>query len=97
MSFILFLLSGGRHLFLNSKAARVSSRKNAKLRILHTYISTWKKKNQEILDVLKYKPLYNTSRSEKWDKKIQAAAYNGARMVNILLFSSHTSIPRVFG
>ena len=26
-------------------------------------------------------PLYNINRSEKWGKKIQAAAYNGARTV----------------
>ena len=36
------------------------------------------KKNDEILAALQYKPLYNISRSEKWGKKIQAAAYNGA-------------------
>ena len=41
------------------------------------------KKNQEILAPLQYKPLYNISRSEKWGKKIQAAAYNGVRTVII--------------
>ena len=44
------------------------------------------KKNHEILSALQYKPLYNISRSEKWDKKIQAAAYNGARTVFDLFF-----------
>jgi hypothetical protein len=40
------------------------------------------KNNHEILAALQYKPLYNISRSEKWDKKrIQATAYNGARTV----------------
>jgi hypothetical protein len=42
------------------------------------------KKNHEILAVLKYKPLYNISRSEKLGKKIQAAACNGVRKVYIL-------------
>ena len=27
------------------------------------------------------KPLYNTNRSKKWGKNIQAATYNGARTV----------------
>ena len=39
------------------------------------------KKNHEILAALQYKALYNISRREKWGKKIQAAAYNGARTV----------------
>ena len=43
-----------------------------------TYKGYIKKKNHEILAALQYKPLYNISRSEKWGKKIQAAAYNGA-------------------
>ena len=42
------------------------------------------KKNHEILATLQYKPLYNISRSEKWGKKIQAAAHNGARTVSIM-------------
>jgi hypothetical protein len=46
----------------------------------------WKKKNSEILAALQYKPLYNISRSEKWGKKIQAAAYNDARMVVVSKF-----------
>ena len=37
-----------------------------------------KKKNNEILAALQYKPLSNISRSEKWGKKIQAAAYDGS-------------------
>ena len=39
------------------------------------------KKNQEISTTLQYKPLYNISRSERRGKKIQGAAYNGARTV----------------
>jgi hypothetical protein len=39
------------------------------------------KKNQKKLAALQYKPLYNISRSEKWGKEIQAAAYNGAHTV----------------
>ena len=46
-----------------------------------TYKGQMKKKNQEILGALQYKPLYNNSRSEKWGKKIKAAAYNGAHTV----------------
>ena len=38
----------------------------------------FQKKNQEIMAALQY-----ISRSEKWVKKIQAAAYNGARTVII--------------
>ena len=34
---------------------------------------------------VQYKTLYNISRSEKWGKKIQAAAYNGARTVVIFV------------
>ena len=47
------------------------------------YIRTviYKRKNHEILASLQYKLLYNISRSEKWDKKMQAEAYNGVRMV----------------
>ena len=41
-------------------------------------------KNHEILAALQYKPLYSISRSEKWGKKIQAAAYNGKHMVGNL-------------
>ena len=37
------------------------------------------KKNHEILATLQYKPLYNISSSESGVKKIQNAAYNGAR------------------
>ena len=42
------------------------------------------KKNYEILAALQYKPLYSISHGEKWGKKIQAAAYNGARTVAYL-------------
>ena len=56
----------------------------AKLRILHFNLEN---KNREILAALQYKLLYNISPSEKWGKKIQAAAYNGARKVNINLRS----------
>ena len=42
------------------------------------------KKNQEILATLQYKPLYNISRSEKWGKKLQAIAYNGACTVIVI-------------
>ena len=37
--------------------------------------------NHKILAALQYEPLFNISCSEKWVKKIQAAAYNGARTV----------------
>ena len=59
------------------------------------------KKNQEILATLQYKPLYNISRSEKWGKKIQATAYNGARTVNIIMLPHEimpiqlTTVPKV--
>ena len=33
---------------------------------------------------LKYKQLYNISRSEKWGKKLQAIAYNGACTVIVI-------------
>ena len=42
---------------------------------------SYTKKNHEILAALQYKLPYNISRSEKWGKKIQAEAYNGARTV----------------
>ena len=41
------------------------------------------KRNHEILTALHYIPLYNINRSEKWDKNIQAAAYNGARTLYV--------------
>ena len=48
--------------------------------LLH-YFSDLEKKNREILAALQYKPLYNINCSDKWGKKIQAAAYNGVRTV----------------
>ena len=43
-----------------------------------------------MLAALQYKPLYNISCSEKWGKKIQAAAYNGARTISILNLQKKT-------
>ena len=48
---------------------------------MHPHKGQMNKKNQGIMAALQYKPLYNISRSEKWGKKIQAVAYNGARTV----------------
>ena len=45
------------------------------------------KKNQEILAPLKYKQLYNISRSEKWGKKIQVAAYIGTRTIYLCVIA----------
>ena len=42
------------------------------------------KKNHIILTALQYKSLYNSSCSEKWGKRIQAAAYYGAHIWYIL-------------
>ena len=46
------------------------------------------KKNREILATLQYKLLYNISRSEKWGKKIQAAAYNAMERVRSLVLQN---------
>ena len=50
------------------------------------FVPTWlhEKRFKKILTALQYKPLYNINRSEKWDKKIQTAGYNGVRTVDNL-------------
>ena len=39
--------------------------------------------------ITKYQTLYIIGHSEKWGKKIQAAAYNGARMVPTFVTKAH--------